>query len=129
MSDVPSTVAVPWRNTIYSDYQVKRLLKLKSGESYMRVWYDFKKYSVGCENLETGPPVGEDVMKYFYEMRFSDQCCTTKTMWSRLSKFSKILKIKYGLTFLTHFEREYDIIKGYCVAPTVRMLMFDIDKW
>ena len=121
-----STVLQAINNTltmkIISDEDVFSQIKDKSKKAYVKLWMDFKLFSVNF-NSEEGPP-GEDVIiEFFKHLRLVKKSAST-SMWTFYSYLNSVCKRKYNFQ-LQSLPRVKMLLQGYETDVKKKATIFD----
>ena len=65
---------------IYTDREVFEQIKDASRKQYIKIWQDFKSFTVG-HNFEDSQPREEDFIAFFKHMRLEKKMATS-TLWT-----------------------------------------------
>ena len=95
---------------IYTDCEVFEQIKDGSRKQYIKLWQDFKTFTVG-HNFEDSQPGEENFITFFKHMRLEKKMATS-TLWTHYSMLNSVMKRKYG-SKIQDFPRVTMLIKGF----------------
>ena len=95
---------------IYTDCEVFEQIKDDSRKQYIKLWQDFKTFTVG-HNFEDSQPGEENFITFFKHMRLEKKMATS-TLWTHYSMLNSVMKRKYG-SKIQDFPRVTMLIKGF----------------
>jgi len=107
---------------IISDEDVFAQIKDKSKKAYLKLWMDFKLFSVTF-NAEDGPP-GEDILIDFFKHLRLVKKAASSSMWTNYSYLNSVLKRKYNFQ-LQSLPRLKMLLQGYETDVKKKAAIFD----
>lgn len=107
---------------IISDEDVFSQIKDKSKKAYVKLWMDFKQFSV-TYNSEEGPPGEDIIIEFFKHLRLVKNSAST-SMWTFYSYLNSVLKRKYNFQ-LQSLPRVKMLLLGYETDIKKKAAIFD----
>jgi len=95
---------------IYTDREVFEQIKDASRKQYIKIWQDFKTFTVG-HNFEASQPGEEEFIAFFKHLRLEKKLATS-TLWTNYSMLNSVMKRKYG-SKIQNYPRVTMLIKGF----------------